>query len=182
MKHQNQEQIQYSIKKWNWKKATKFSQTNPIKQKTPQNTRPEIKLWVKWNLKNKIIIIQWNCRGIKPNYGEIKCINYNPNIICLWKTLLKKLTTSPSKDTTLITKQTLAWGNRPIVDTPIIVKNQIPHAVLLLLLQTNFQAIAIKVSLHRTITICSICIPPKHKLNKSKIENLIGQLLYPLWY
>ena len=37
-------------------------------------------------------IIQWNYRGIKPNFEEIKCImiNYNPDIICLQETLFKE--------------------------------------------------------------------------------------------
>ena len=111
-------------------------------------------------------IIQWNCWGIKPNYEEIKCImtNYNPNIICLQETLLNETDNITLKgyDTYNQTNRS-ARDNQPTGGTSIIIKNQIPHAVLPL--QTNLQAIALKASLHRTITICSIYIPPKHKLN-----------------
>ena len=46
----------------------------------------------KENQWNKTKHNTWNCRGIKPNYEEIKCImtNYNPNIICLQETLLNE--------------------------------------------------------------------------------------------
>jgi len=36
-------------------------------------------------------VLQWNCRGLKPNYEEIKCLlfDHNPYVICLQETLLK---------------------------------------------------------------------------------------------
>ena len=71
-----------------------------------------------------------------------------------------------------------ARDNRPIGGTSIIIKNQIPHAVLLL--QINLQATAIKASLPQTINIYSTYIPPKHKLDKNEIENLTEQLPTPI--
>ena len=132
-----------------------------------------------WN-KTKQNIIQCNCRGMKPNYEEIKCImtNYNPNIICLQETLLNETDNITFKGyNTSNTTNRSAKDNRSTGGTSLIIKNQIPHAVLPL--QTNLQATPIKASLHRTITICSIYIPPKHKLNKTKIENLMQQLPTP---
>ena len=86
--------------------------------------------------------------------------------------------TSPSQDTTPITKQTdLQETTDLLVAPPTIIKNQISHAVLTL--QTN-QAIALKALLHRTIIICSIYIPPKHKLNKTEIKNLMEQFPTPI--
>ena len=132
--------------------------------------------------KAKQNIIQWNCRSIKPSYKEIKGImtNYNPDIICLQETLLKEKDNITSKGyNTYNQTNNSARDNQPTGDSSIINKDQIPHAVLPL--QTNLQSIAIKVSLHQTIiSICSIYIPPKHKLNKNEIENLIEQLPTPI--
>ena len=36
-------------------------------------------------------ILQWNCRGIGPNYEELLLLlnKYNPKIVCLQETFLK---------------------------------------------------------------------------------------------
>ena len=41
------------------------------------------------DLKHKII--QWNCRGLKPNYNEVSLLNseYNPSVFCFQETFLK---------------------------------------------------------------------------------------------
>ena len=93
--------------------------------------------------------------------------NYNPNIIFLQETLLNETDNITFKgyNTYNLTNRS-ARDNQPTGGTLNIIKNQISHAVLPL--QTNLQTIAFKASL-QTITICSIYIPPKHKLNKIEI-------------
>ena len=41
------------------------------------------------NLKHKII--QWNCRGLKPNYNEVSLLisEYNQSLFCFQETFLK---------------------------------------------------------------------------------------------
>ena len=36
-------------------------------------------------------IIQWNCRGLKPNYNEVPLLisEYNPSVFCFQETFLK---------------------------------------------------------------------------------------------
>ena len=36
-------------------------------------------------------IIQWNCRGLKPNYNEVSLLisEYNPSVFCFQETFLK---------------------------------------------------------------------------------------------
>ena len=36
-------------------------------------------------------IIQWNCRGLKPNYNEVSLLisKYNPSVFCFQETFLK---------------------------------------------------------------------------------------------
>ena len=46
-------------------------------------------------------------------------------------------------------------------------------------LNTNLQAIVIKASLNKSITICSIYIPPNKRINQNDLENLSLQLPQP---
>ena len=66
---------------------------------------------------------------------------------------------------------------RPNGGSTILVRKIIPHERLPL--NIELQATAIRATLHQTITICSICIPPNHWLKKSEMENLIEQLPTP---
>ena len=46
-------------------------------------------------------------------------------------------------------------------------------------LNTNLQAVAARITLHRTITICSICIPPSFNLKQTDLNSLVNQLPVP---
>ena len=43
------------------------------------------------NMDFKHKIIQWNCRGLKPNYNEVSLLiyEYNPSVFCFQETFLK---------------------------------------------------------------------------------------------
>ena len=59
----------------------------------------------------------------------------------------------------------------------IFIKKGISHEVLEL--DTELQAVAIKVSLHKTIIVCNVYIPPHFNVAKSDLENLINELPAP---
>ena len=46
-------------------------------------------------------------------------------------------------------------------------------------LKTNLQAIAVSVTLHRTISICSIYIPPRAKIEQKDLDEIVNQLPTP---
>ena len=46
-------------------------------------------------------------------------------------------------------------------------------------LRTNLHAIAVSVTLHRTIRVCSINIPPGAKIEQKDLDEIINQLLTP---
>ena len=70
-----------------------------------------------------------------------------------------------------------AVDGRPIGGSSIIIKKGIPHEILSL--NTSLQAVAVLVTLHRTITICSIHIPPRSGVKLEEIDNLVSQLPSP---
>lgn len=122
-------------------------------------------------------IIQWNCRGIKPNYNELLILIslFNPAIICLQETFLKNnnLKTTNYEQYHYIHNT----GSRANGGTSILVRNDIPQSKLNV--QTNLQAITTQVTLHKTITICSIYLPPHEPINNTELKNLIKQLPSP---
>ena len=65
-------------------------------------------------------------------------------------------------------------------DCSIFVKKGIPHEVLEL--DTELQAVAVKVSLHKTITVCNVYIPPCFNVAQSDIDNLVNQLPAPFLF
>ena len=46
-------------------------------------------------------------------------------------------------------------------------------------LKTNLQAIAVSVTLHRTISICSVYIPPRAKIVQKDLDEIFNQLPTP---
>jgi hypothetical protein len=59
----------------------------------------------------------------------------------------------------------------------IMIKISIPHRQISL--NTNLQAVAVTLSLHNTITLCSIYIPPSYPLGGNERDELISQLPSP---
>ena len=55
-----------------------------------------------------------------------------------------------------------------------MIHSTVPHRKIDL--NTNLQAIAIKASLNKSITICSIYIPPNKRISQNDLENLLLQL------
>ena len=62
----------------------------------------------------------------------------------------------------------------------IFIKKGIPHEILEL--DTELQAVAVKVSLHKTITVCNGYIPPRFNVAENDLDNLVTQLPRPFFY
>ena len=58
----------------------------------------------------------------------------------------------------------------------VIINNSVPQSQIPL--NTNSQAIAVKATLHKTIHICSLYLPPNDKINIADLEHLIQNILY----
>ena len=120
--------------------------------------------------------IQWNCRGLRPNFDELSLliVKHNPLAVCLQETLLK--------DTDIITVRGFNLYNkfqeterRASGGVSILVPQSI------VTLTTNLQAVAVKVTAHKTIYLCSVYLPPRNhfNLNSKDLQDLINQLPSP---
>lgn len=48
------------------------------------------------------------------------------------------------------------------------------------LLCATLQAVALRITLHRPVTVCSVYIPPTRRLDPLLLENLVCKLLFPV--
>ena len=115
----------------------------------------------------KNTIIQWNCRGLRANYDEFQLLlnDYDPAVICLQEKYqyLKEPNNITFRNYNLINKFAVGDGRGTGGNTTII-DNRCPCRQIQL--KTNLQAIAVSVTLHRTISMCSIYIPPRAKIEQ----------------
>ena len=123
-------------------------------------------------------IIQWKCRGLRANFNEILLLisKFTPSVLCLQETFLKQSDNINLNDYTLYnfihTNCERASGG-----STIMVNSRLPHSQIKL--TTNLQAVAIRVTLHKVMTICSVYLPPNKKTSRKQIEDLVSQLPTP---
>ena len=123
-------------------------------------------------------IIQWNCRGLRNNFEELQqLIAYNNAIAaCLQETFLKVDEQITLRGYTAYNK--VGDGERAAGGSSVFIKNSIPHKEIDL--NTQLQAVAVSISLHKTITLCSLYLPPSQPVRKDSLTNLLAQLPSPV--
>ncbi|WP_411567548.1 endonuclease/exonuclease/phosphatase family protein [Solemya velum gill symbiont] len=111
-------------------------------------------------------ILQWNCRGFRANYEELNLLvqKYNPKVICLQETFLPINSSFTFKNYT-------AYHD---TSTSIFIHNTVHHTPISL--NTHLSVTAVRVTLHKVITICSVYLPPKQQLQLSDRDTLVLQL------
>ena len=125
----------------------------------------------------QIRIIQWNCRGLKANYEETLLLlkDYEPAALCLQETHLKHSDNICIRNYTAF--HTFSTNNERAAGGVSIFVNNAPHSHIPL--DTNLQAVAVSITLHRVITLCSIYIPPSSRLSPKDLDDLVPQLPSP---
>ena len=126
----------------------------------------------------KNTIIQWNCQGLRANYDELQLLlnDYDPAIVCLQQTYLKESNIVTFRNYNLINKFAVGDGRGTGGNTIIIDNRCLSRQIHL---TTNLHAISVSVTLHRTISICSIYIPPLAEIEQKKLDEIINQLPIP---
>ena len=111
---------------------------------------------------NHSTFIQWNCRGFRVNFNELSLLiqNHNPVALCLQETHLKDTDNSNIKNYTMYNHY--AQADRASGGSSIAIHNNYIHSQIDL--KTNLQAIAVRLTLAKTITICSIYLPPNQQV------------------
>ena len=126
----------------------------------------------------KTKILQWNYRGLKPNYNEIVLLLYlvKPSVFCLQETFLK-----PEDDINFKSFNMYNYiytdGHKPSGGRSILIHSSCPQREITL--STDLQAVAVSVTLNKEIAICSLYIPPNFTLHYQQLDSLLQQLPSP---
>ena len=124
-------------------------------------------------------IINWNCRGFRKNIDEIKMIlrDHDPIALCCQETYTIQDKTIEFRKFRSYHVHSQAIDGRASGGVTVMIKKEIPHRQINL--NSNLQAVAVTLSLHKTITLCSIYIPPSYALGVTELDNLVSQLPAP---
>ena len=123
-------------------------------------------------------ILQWNIRGLRPQYAELSLLlaDHNPNVVCLQETKLPADSSFSVKGYSsyhhIHSENQIACGG-----SSILIKNNGIHKKLNIV--SNLQAVAVRVTLHKPVTVCSLYLPPSQPLNLNDLKGLLEQLPSP---
>ena len=117
-------------------------------------------------------LLQWNCRSIKANYEELTLLvnELKPVAVCLQETFLKDSDQLTLKYHSCFFKN-CNDNDKASGGVGVIVNNSVPHH--LVKLDTTLQAVAVNISLNKTITVCSIYLPPSLPIDIKNLDHLI---------
>ncbi|CAD6216496.1 GSCOCG00011340001-RA-CDS, partial [Cotesia congregata] len=124
-------------------------------------------------------IIQWNINGFHTRFEMIKLLNniHNPHILCLQETNFRDNYHSDLKNFSCFHENRIhaarASGGVAIYANP----STLPE---LIILNTNLEAIAIRIKFPKAISICSIYLPNRSQLSIPELENLVKSLPKPM--
>jgi len=123
--------------------------------------------------------IQWNCRGFKTNYNELALLlqEHRPIAVCLQETNLKQSNQIRIANYSQYHCFGPANNGRACWGVSVFVRNGSPHKQITL--QTELQAVAVNINAHKSITVCSIYLPPNTPVAIKQIEKLVRQLPKP---
>ena len=123
-------------------------------------------------------ILHLNCRSIKANFEELTLLinKQKPVAVCLQETFLKDSDKFQLKYHSCYFKN-FTDNDKASGGVAVIVNNSIPHYFVRL--ETTLQAVAVNISLNKTITLCSVYLPPSSPIDMKKLDQLINQLPKP---
>ena len=122
-------------------------------------------------------IIQWNCRGFKVNLIEITLLvqSFLPIAFCLQETHLKETDNLSLKGYSM--HNVYDRSGRASGGSSILVKDGVIHSPITL--TSDLQAVAVRLSLPKAITLCSLYISPNEVVSLQQLKDLTNQLPEP---
>ena len=124
-------------------------------------------------------LIQWNCRGFRANFTELGILaaDHNPVVFCLQETFLKPTDFSELRRYRTYNTYGTITNDRAAGGSSILVKADAIHTPIPL--TTTLQACAVRLTLHKTITICSLYVSPSCAISRHDLDDLAIQLPAP---
>ena len=117
-------------------------------------------------------LVQWNIRGVKSNFEELKLLLHKSNvpIVALQDCKL-------GEEQLSLWGYTLLRGDCPAGEAALLINQRVVHTELTL--NSLLHATAATVTLNKSFTICSSYLTPNENISKPILENLIDRLPRP---
>lgn len=125
-----------------------------------------------------LTITQWNCRGLITNIDDVHDLleQSQPTVLCLQETRLGEKHKNVIRRYNVFRKDRstsqIASGGVAIIVPPNIPAKEIQ-------LNTNLEAIAVTIMMHRQVTLCSIYLPPGTPVTRKQLYNLLDEIPEP---
>ena len=121
-------------------------------------------------------IIQWNCRGLRHNFNELKLLisTHNPIAICLQETYVKDTDNITLKNYTLYNSFATVESGKSSGGVSILIRNDVAHQEIKL--NSNLQVKAVTLTAGKRFTICSIYLPPQRRVEGADLDSIIQQI------
>jgi len=118
--------------------------------------------------------------SMQSNQEELKVLlsDFNPACICLQETRIKPNTDIQFKNFSAYHCPGNVTDDIVYGSVAILVNNSFAHKSITL--NTHLQAVAVRVSCHKTITVCSLYLPPSLRWTKKDLEELLSELPPPI--
>ncbi|KAA0201988.1 hypothetical protein HAZT_HAZT007569, partial [Hyalella azteca] len=123
-------------------------------------------------------ILQWNCRGYRANSSEFLPLLYDLGLAYagLQESMLGQFVPRPPSGYSVLTHSQAVRG-APGDGLMCFISND--RAFQRIALQTPLQAVAVRLQLHRLLTVCNIYVPPRYPLSIYDLVQLSRQLPPP---
>ena len=105
------------------------------------------------------VFIQWNIRSINSDREELNVLlsDVNPDVVCLQETQIKADSNTAFKHYSLYHRPGDDSGGTIHGAAAVLIKASIPHQQIML--HTSLQAVAVRATCFKTVTICSVYLP-----------------------
>ena len=123
-------------------------------------------------------VIHWNSQGFSAKLDDLNILisDLNPPFIALQESLCSESFTPSIRHFTSYNTCTVG-ALRASGGVTTLISNTVPQRQIIL--NTNLQAHAVNVTLHRTFTICNLYLPPNKQVSYQELHDLISQLPPP---
>src|SRR5215469_11911359 len=127
-----------------------------------------------------VSVLQWNGRGFRFNFEELKLLfrEYDPACVCLQELILEVNYLFLLPPTSYISYTSHHRGNNGRGGAALLVRNP-PHSNAIFL-QTRLHVVAARVIFSRPYSVCSLYLPPSEAVSYEDLEDLIKQLQPPI--
>ena len=126
-------------------------------------------------------VMQCNTRGVQANREELQLLisNFNLAVICLQETLLRDNNSVGFRDYSVYHCPGVKNNDMFCGDVALLIKNIFAHKCIEL--NIPLQAVAARITCFKSITVCSVHLPPTSKWTKNDLqEDLINQVPPPI--